>query len=194
MSQVAEKQQSTQQNSNEILLIPFAKVGDHYNLQDNVLISIWNKIIAQKLLNKVFYDGSITSAKQFVDMMKHPSNLPVIAYNGEILGFGWLNDMAKNRALAHFCMFREAWGKHTLEIGHKFLDYWFSLEQNGEPLFRVLVGNTPPWNKPAVSFIQRLGFKIVGEIPYVGMISYIEGDDHGKQEWTEGISSEQGAG
>lgn len=176
-SQGPDQQPSTQQNSNkEILVIPYAKTGDQYNLPDDVLAGVWRKLFEQNLLKTLFYDGSVADVDAFIQMMKRPSNLPCLAYDGELLGIAWLNDIAKNRALAHFCFFKEAWGRKSLKSGKKIIDYWFDLnDQNGEPIFKVLIGNTPTFNRQALKFISKLGFDIIGEIPHVGAISYLEG-------------------
>jgi L-amino acid N-acyltransferase YncA len=196
MSQGMGQQQSTQQNSSEILVIPYADTGGNvYNLPDNVIIGVYRKIVEQNLLDKVFYDGSIKTVEQFLAMMKLKSNLPVLAYNGELLGLAWLNDIAKDRALAHFVMFKEAWGKHTKEVGNKILDYYFSMENDqGENIFKVLIGNTPAWNKAALRYIKQLGFSVIGEIPHVGKISYLESDEHGRQKRQQRDISDQSTG
>lgn len=91
-------------------------------------------------------------------------------------------------------MFREAWGLNTIEIGFKILDYFYDMEHNGEKLFKVLIGNTPPSNKAALAYIKKLGFDVIGEIPYVGKISYQEASAYvQKRRRQPGNSSDQNA-
>lgn len=167
----------TRQNSNNIQIIPYAPMAeDVYNIPDDAIAGVWQKCVEQKLNNIVFHDGSVKSEKDFIATMKRNGNLPAFAYDGNVLGFAWLNDIAKNRAVGHFCMFRETWGYQSLEIGKRFIEYWFSMKDKGRPIFDVIIGNTPPENKKAIGYIKRLGFEVVGHIPYVGVISYKERD------------------
>lgn len=184
MSQVQEQSQYTQQSSSEqgALILPYAAIGGVRNLPDNVILAVYKKMKEQGLVDTVFHDGSVSCADQFLKMMQNDKNLPLIAHdNSGILGIAWLNDIAGNRALGHFCFFKEAWGKKSKNVGNKILEYWFSLQFKGKPIFDVIIGNTPSSNKHALSFIKKIGFTIVGEIPHVGFVSYVENNQNGQQ-------------
>jgi len=137
--------------------------------------SIFNKLTDQKLDKRTFIDGSIKTADEFLASMKNKTNLPVIILdNSNVIAFCWLNGIANRHAFSHHFFFKETWGKKTIEIGKKVIDYWFGMESGGEKVFDVLVGITPAVNKIAISFAKRLGYTLVGEVPTVGFISYIK--------------------
>ncbi len=81
------------------------------------------------------------------------------------IGIAWLNGLGKNYAFAHFFFLKEAWGRESFEAGQIIQRYWFSL--GDEQLFKVLIGNIPSVNKPAIDFVKKLGWTVLGEIPYM---------------------------
>lgn len=137
-------------------------------------------------LDVVFSSASICSEDDFLTVMKRPTNVPVVVFvNGQMSGIAWINGLEDNYACAHFCFFKEVWGTVSLDIGKKLLDYWmqFSID--------VLIGKIPASNQKAISFVKKLGFKYVGEIPYISknvdgdrvptVILYYSRDEHGER-------------
>lgn len=164
-----------------IRLFPYANINGNWTVNDSVMSEIYQKLKKEGTLKSVFYDKGMDEIG-FIQIMKHSSNLPIIAvYNDEIAAIAWLNGFANGWAFAHFAMFRNVYGDKSLEIAKYILSYWFNLENNGEKVFNTLVGITPRDHEKALSFIQKIGFEIVGAIPNlcagskdgIGVISFI---------------------
>lgn len=153
----------------KIQVIPYALTEKGYPIDDQVLSLIWKQIVNEGLDKKVFPDNSISTVADFLGLMKDTRNIPVFAFDGKLLGLAWLNSVHDKHALAHFCMMREAWGKKTLQVGQEILKYWNSFD-----VLDVIIGNTPSDNKLAIKYIQKLGFTVIGEIPTIGKVSYLE--------------------
>jgi RimJ/RimL family protein N-acetyltransferase len=68
---------------------------------------------------------------------------------------------AVKRAVGNFLFFHEYWNRHdTMDLGRAVLDHWF-----GTMGFDVIAGVTPRANRAAITFIKRLGFQVVGDVP-----------------------------
>ena len=53
-------------------------------------------------------------------------------------------------------------------MGKTLTNYWFDFNQNdGTPLIDVLIGQTPEWNRKACKFLLRIGWHVLGTIPYL---------------------------
>jgi len=72
--------------------------------------------------------------------------------------------VTSNYAFAHFCMFREVWGR-AIEIGKTGVDYWFSWPGTDGPLLDVIVGIMPGFNHRAHKYVENLGWTRLGVIP-----------------------------
>jgi RimJ/RimL family protein N-acetyltransferase len=142
------------------------QIDGEWILPDYELDRIFQKIRSQGLLKTTFWEERVQYYLQFEGMMKSPNNHPVLFYDGRVcVGLAWLSGVSGNFAFTHYCLFREVWGKRTLEIGQKALDYWFSWPGEDGPLLDVLIGILPGFNKRAHRFADRLGWKRLGEIP-----------------------------
>jgi len=169
-----------------IVLIPYAEVNGTRCLSDDCLSAYWEAMKKDGVNRAVFGHGQVSSAPDFIKMLKHVDNLPVfVAVDGQLLGLAWLNDIYDNHAVCHVAFLKPAWGKYSVEMGRKILDYWFSIpDQVGEPLFDTIIGNIPDWNVLCIKWIKKLGFTCLGVIPNIengnGMsINYIERGYHG---------------
>lgn len=70
------------------------------------------------------------------------------------------NDHTK-RAMGNFAFFKEYWHRNdSLQLGKAVMDHWFNNMK-----FDVISGLTPRNNRAAISFIKRLGFQILGDLP-----------------------------
>jgi hypothetical protein len=94
----------------------------------------------------------------------------------------WLNGLCLNAGFVHHWFARAAWGPLAMRIARTLLDFWFSVEGPQGPLLRVLIGQTPADNRPALAFAARTGFVLLGAIPYVDgpgtVISYLTRERH----------------
>ena len=114
----------------------------------------------------MFYEGTITTGDEFVQLMQNPANIPVFVFQDkEWVGFAWLNGAAGDMAYGHFCFRRAYWDIHTLPAGKKIVEYWFSFPGSDGPLFEFILGLVPNFNESANRYVKRLGFSHVGSIP-----------------------------
>jgi len=97
-----------------------------------------------------------------------------------------LHGIGSNYAQANFLYFKKFWGKQTIEIGKALMENWFNFKNDsGNYLIDVLLGSTPKHNARACKYLKRLGWTIVGVIPYLSkgddmLISYItRGNNNG---------------
>lgn len=152
-----------------MILLPYVQLDGVYTVPDEVIVSVFYKMVSDKTAEIVFYEGTIRSPEDFLKTLKSPSVLPVfVLVEGKLQAVAWINDLKFNHATAHFCVFREAWGKYSRDMGREVLRYWFSFKKDeGSPLFDLILGVTPAEYKFALKFVSDLGFKIVGEVPKV---------------------------
>lgn len=122
-------------------------------------------MVDQDLIKTTFWEGSITDPSHFVNMATNKNNHVVFFLEGmECVGFAWLSGVTGNYAFAHFCFFKEVWGRAT-EIGKVGMDYWFSWPGTDGPLLDVIVGIMPGFNERAHSYVEKLGWTRLGVIP-----------------------------
>ena len=158
-------------------IVPYVFYKGEWSLPDEVFLYLWIKIEKQNLVKRTFSDGSVKTSEDFFKMITNQRNMIAVVLNDDnkAIGMGWLNAITVQKANAHFLFLKEAWGKTTFDGARALIEYWFGLEIDGKPLFEVLLGQTPIENKPAINFIKRLGWVILGEIPKLGvLISYRE--------------------
>ena len=157
--------QSTQQNQNELKLVPYVQIDGEWILSEEFLEGIFDKIIDQGLLKTTFWEGGVTEKSQFVALARNPNNHLVFAFEEKnCVGVGWLSAVMSNYAFAHFCLFKEIWGR-SVNIGKTCVDYWFSWPGEGGPLLDSIIGIMPGFNKRAHNYVARLGWTRLGRIP-----------------------------
>ncbi len=157
--------QSTQPNQSEIKLVPYVQIEDEWILSEVFLDSVFDKMVGQKLLKTTFWEGRVTDESHFVNLARSPNNHMVFFFEERnCVGFAWLSAVTSNYAFAHFCLFKEIWGRSD-EVGKKGVDYWFSWPGTEGPLLDVLIGIMPGFNKLAHKFVERLGWTRLGVIP-----------------------------
>lgn len=131
-------------------------------------MSFFHELDEDGVIDTVFSD-EMTGAEAFLSFIKAPGNLVAfLVVDGVIAGMGWINGIVRNHAFAHFAYCKRSWGRESLRMGHKLLNYWFSFpDADGAPLFDVLVGNIPARNRLAIKYIEKLGFVEIGQIPKI---------------------------
>lgn len=129
----------------------------------------------QDLTDMVFSQDRVEESEQFIRLMKARRNIVQFVWDGnDVLAVTWINSVASNFAFGHFCVFKEAWGKRSEEIGRLIRNYWFDLETNGSHVLDVIIGMMPARNRLAHNFVQRVGWVNLGTIP--GMFKLTNGD------------------
>ena len=158
----------TPSKQNSFALVPYVKL-EQWTVSDESLLCIYRQMRADGSFKRVFYEGHIETAEQFLDMLKQPSNTPVVLFiDREPIGLGWLNSQSGHTAFAHFCFLSSVWGRQSLDAGKLLLKYWTSLDAGDGPIFDTLIGVIPKFNTQAICFAQRVGFTLLGEIPGMG--------------------------
>lgn len=146
------------------MIIPFAKIDGYWTFDDNYLSSVFDKMAYDGSHKKVFWDGRVKTSQEFINYLKDPKNLPVFVFeNDELKLFAWINSIGRNYAFVHYCTFNR--GEDKTNIIDEAIGYWFGFEDEGKPLFDVLIGMTPTNNKHAIKFLEKCGFTQVGSIP-----------------------------
>jgi len=123
-------------------------------------------VLRDNTADRVFYDGSINNAKEFLAFVKSPSNLfYFVMEENHMCGFVWLNHLECDTARIHFCGFKRKWG-HIIQIGKWVLNQLIHMQNEfGFYLFDTFVGYTPANNRLAVKYNQNIGMVTVGVIP-----------------------------
>jgi hypothetical protein len=138
-------------------------------LRDSQIASLFKQARDEGVLQWVMYSQNTTAMTErgFIDYFKDESRVLWMVYCGERLaGWVWLDDLGHRSARIHFCFFR--WlSKERLTIRVAREALWFLLGvkfRNGASL-QIIRGETPTFNKKAVRFIERVGLKVIGEMP-----------------------------
>lgn len=164
-SEFQERDQPPSTQQNQIKLVPFVELDGEWILSDGFLDSIFDKIVEQGLLKTTFWEGNVTDHSHFESLAKSSHNHMLFFFEDtNCVGFAWLSSVTTNYAFAHFCMFREIWGR-AVDVGKTGMDYWFSWPGTDGPLLDVIVGIMPGFNKHAHKFVESLGWTRLGVIP-----------------------------
>lgn len=148
-------------------IVPYVEINGVRTVTDQQIKDIYHKMESDGTLGIVFTSSSMKSPDEFLRIMKLPSNLPVVLFiDNALSGIAWINGIEDNHAFAHFCFFKETWGQVSEDMGRKLIEYWFSFpDGNGGKAFDVIIGRIPSFNAKAIRFVEKIGFKKVGEIP-----------------------------
>ena len=138
---------------------------------------LWLRLRRENIFETLFHDFPDMNFATFVREFSQAGlswNGMVVRRKGdevvEHMGVFSLSQMVRSerlkRALASFALFRDYWNQRDSdEAGHAGIAYAFDVVG-----LDVLGGVTPKANRAALSFIHRLGFESVGEVP--GFVLY----------------------
>lgn len=162
----------------EIVIVPYTKIGDEWTIKDKALGYIWNKLVDEGTAKKVFNTGTIRCEDDFVRFMKSPNNTVMTEWiDNDIVFLGWVNNITNGSAFSHFICFKTIWGKRSRAAFRISLEYWFSFERDfgvpqhgghigyGKKMFNTLIGLISDNNKVAVNMVKKCGVKVLGTIP-----------------------------
>lgn len=174
-------------------LLAYTAIDGIPTFPDSFVRGLFERMQEEDTVHDVFCDGSVTTAEEFLRMMKFGSNqLFVIEFNGKMGGFCWLNGFEHRRAWFHFCFFNALRGKDAVEAGREVIRELLNMESAaGSPMFDLLTGLTPETNTAALRWVRRLGGQILGTLPEAvwdsargesvsGVISYVERGKYGQ--------------
>lgn len=135
---------------------------------DSQLAKLFERAKAERLLPLVMYNMSPDmTAPTFVRFCKDAGRiLWLVFYESKLAGWVWLDDFANRTARSHFCFFR--WlseGRLTEEVGREAFQQLFKMKFRGGTSLQVIRAEMPGFNRPALWFLEKLGLKVVGEIP-----------------------------
>ena len=136
------------------------------------LPGMWKRMHDDGTFKMFFHEGPEMTFMQFGAILASPLDRVqlIIGHdsNGDakehagmvILNHILINEHVK-RAVGNFMFFREYWHRtDSMDLGRAVMDHWFLTMG-----FEVIAGLTPRTNRAAISFIKRLGFQIVGDVP-----------------------------
>jgi hypothetical protein len=140
--------------------IPFGEI---------ILPGLWKRMHDEGTFEMFFHDLPDLTFGQFVRCLSEPGEQVhiVCEMDGENIidtaAIAMVTDIRitenVKRGLGNFLMMKAYWGHEQSDrIGSIILDAWFK-ELN------VVVGVTPELNRHALSYVQHMGFQVVGSIP-----------------------------
>ena len=133
-------------------------------LKDGALEILYEKMVEDHTSETVFMDGSISNAQEFVKAMKGVQFFCVVDNEKPAMMF-WLNNFTSRAAQAHFCVFKEFWGKRGIELGKHCLQEFLHKQDDKGYILDVITGQIPTRNKRAVQYVKKVGMKKVGVLP-----------------------------
>ncbi|WP_430735605.1 hypothetical protein [Halodesulfovibrio aestuarii] len=141
-------------------------IPHHTNcLTEQELETIWQTLCKEGKKEIVFYDGEINKKSDFIQFMQDDMNYVYAAYEGgELLALVWLNNFLGRCGMIHFTMFYNSKGKEY-DIASFLLNFLLFSKSEGEFCFDALYGLTPRVYRHALHFIEKLGFRLVTEMP-----------------------------
>lgn len=153
----------------EYRLLPYTALDGIPTFTDSFIRGLFERMSQEGLVERVFYDGTITTPDAFLQMMKfNQISLFVIEFRGEIAGCCWLNNFASRRGEFHFCFFDNLRGQDAVGVGRDVVcDLLYMEDSAGNPIFDLLFGMTEVANKPAEFWCRKMGFEYLGIIPSV---------------------------
>lgn len=151
---------------NDYTLVPYTTIDGIPTFTDSQIKGIYSQLVDDGTLYTVFYDGTVNSSDEFVELVKARHNLFYIALRGDdIFGFVILNTVEGKTARFHYTTFKKYWGSTVEQCRHVMQRLLHMRGSQGEFLFDVFIGHTPKSNRLGVRMIKRVGGEIVGEIP-----------------------------
>ena len=134
----------------------------HGNIPDEALAAVWAQMVSEGKAQKVFYNGYVTSAFDFVNFLKTGGVIPIIIYDNEQKApchIAWISDYGDGHACLHHCSL----GKFKRGAGKAILKYYgdFTIPETGAYTFETMVGITPENNEAAVRVARLMGFKML---------------------------------
>jgi hypothetical protein len=154
-----------------IHVAPYVRAGEEWTVPENVLRYIWQDMEREHTIASIRGEA-IPDEDAWVTFLQSQQIFPVIVYvvlNEGVYAAGacWLSHLGKHNAFAHFTFLKRFWGR-TEQLARAVLEYWDGLRRDdGTPLLKCLVGGTPSENRLAVAFARRMGFTVLGAIPWM---------------------------
>lgn len=143
-----------------VKLKPYVEEDGIPTFKDSEIISMLEKAEQDGVFKDFFFGDSSATKQSFLARIKFEPRTMFFAVEADQApaGFCFLDNMAYRTAQGHFCVFKEFWGKKSIEV---------SKEVYGQLLkrFSVLTGITPVELKHVLSFCEMIGMKKQCVIP-----------------------------
>jgi len=152
-----------------IKIKPYCAIDGIPTFKDSEVKGFYGRVERDGLKDIVFMHGDIPNAETFLEEMNRAggSSLFVVYANELQAGLIWLNHFEGRSARVHFTSFSEAWGMDTVQIGRNAIrQIMYMTSNSGEYVFDVLLGLTPSRNVRALRWLEKVGLKKAGEIPF----------------------------
>ena len=174
----------------KIVLVPYVRKDGIPTLRDSEIKDMYTRAYKEGWGKHIFYDGLLNTPEEFVQYVTDPYIMFWGIYSeADLMGFVYVNRIEKTNAHIHYAFFKKWWGTPELHAAsRKALELLLVDEYNGKPLFEVINGMTPSYNKHAVNHMNTFGVHTVGKIPHLlwseksgksmeGTVTYITRED-----------------
>lgn len=133
----------------------------------DVLYDFWKQFQEDKLNSVLFYDGEMADFASFRAWLLASDKDARFAadLDGKIKALYWLNNELGKSVMIHFCFLRHAFCEQEAIGLYVVKSLLFCQDNKGEYVLSALYGLTPKPYRHALHFIQKLGFRLVAELP-----------------------------
>jgi hypothetical protein len=154
----------------ETRLRAYGVVDGIRTLKDSQVGMLFRQSKEDGVLQWVMYSQDTTTMTEssFIEYFKNENRLLFLVYHADRLaGWFWLDDLGHRTARIHFAPFR--WTtreKLTVRVAKEALWLLLCMKFKRGASLQVIRGESPTFNKGAVRFMQKLGLKVIGEMPH----------------------------
>jgi len=148
-------------------ILPFMYIDGVPTFTDSEIMALYDQMETEGFANDVFGQGDANNRDEFLDLVKSKHNIFHAGFSredGSCLGMFWVNRFEMKTARMHFFIFKAA-RCFSDQLIKSAAEHIYSLEDNGEPLFTMLVGVVKSTMVHVINYICRNGGVVVGEIP-----------------------------
>jgi hypothetical protein len=144
-----------------VKLKPYTEIDGIPTMRDSEVISMLEKVENDGTWKDCFFGDSKATKESFLSRIKFEPRTMFFAVEVDQApaGFCFLDNMSYRHAQGHFCVFKEFWGKESVEISKEV--YGQLLERR----FSVLIGIIPVELKHVLDFCEMIGMKKKCVIP-----------------------------
>lgn len=150
-------------------LLQYGVAGGKPTLSNEQLARVFLQAKQERLVPLVFYNiDPEMSPEEFIRFYVPGGSrlLWLIVHGNRVAGWVWIDDLQNRTARSHFCLFR--WVSHaklTEQIGKETFRALFNLKFKNGAQIKLLRAEMPGFNRPGLWFLEKVGFKAIGEIP-----------------------------
>ncbi|HSM43146.1 MAG TPA: hypothetical protein VK862_20550 [Afifellaceae bacterium] len=153
----------------ETRLVHYTIVDGKATLSNEQLAKIFLQAKQERLVPLVFYNmDPDMGPEQFINFYAPggPRLLWLIVHGNRVAGWIWIDDLQNRTGRSHFCFFR--WvsaAKLTEQIGRDTFRTIFQVKFKNDAQIQLLRAEMPGFNRPGLWFLEKVGFKAIGEMP-----------------------------